>query len=849
MTDLETTRGEGVGPQAEAAGGAGRRRWFVRALLAVGVALLLAVLAAGVWVWRVLDAARPLVGGEVAAEGITAPVRVERDALGVPVIRGASRADVAFATGFVHAQDRFFQMDLLRRRAAGELSELFGPGAVPVDSRLRLHRFRDRARGAVDRLPRRQREVLEAYGRGVNAGLASLDGPAFEYAFLRIEPAQWEAADSILVLYSMFIELQQGLAGEESDLGLMHASLPASVFHFLTPQGTEWDAPLLGGPIEAPPLPSPGEVADLRAPAGGDREEAAPAKENPLVAALLADPISAAEPGWIPGSNAWAVAGSRTADGRAILANDMHLGLAVPNVWYRAALEWTDGGGGAVRRVTGVTLPGAPLVVVGSNGDVAWGFSNSQTDTADVVLVEALPDDPDRYRVSGGAERFRRRSEVIRIKGGGESEIEVVETRWGPLLGEDRLGRPRALRWVAHQPDAADLGLIGLETAESVDEALDVANRAGIPAQNIVVADRRGRIGWTIAGYLPRRVGLDGRLPVSWADGDRRWDGRLAPGEYPRVVDPRSGRIWTANHRIVGGELLDRVGDGGYGLAARARQIRDRLEALAVADEPAMLRIQLDDEALFLTRWQRLLLEVAAAAGEEAAPDRPYAEVRRLVEEWGGHASPGSVGYRLVREFRIAVARTAFEAVTAPVAEIDPEFSYHRVVDQYEGPLWRLVSERPAHLLDPRYGSWDALLLAALDDVLDGVDEAGAELSGWTWGARNTAAIRHPLSRVLPGGLGSFLDMPPDRLPGDSEMPRVQHPSAGASQRLVVAAGREEDGLFHMPGGQSAHPLSPHYRDGHAAWARGEPTPFLPGDPVEVLVLAPAAGAASPDAR
>lgn len=817
--------------------GAKRRRSGLRILrrsvLALALLLLVVVLAGALWAWRRLDASMPRVRGEVAVEGISAPVRVERDRLGVPVIRGASRTDVAFATGFVHAQDRYFQMDLLRRRSAGELAELVGAAAVPVDSRIRVHRFRDRARRVVEGLPPREREVLRAYTQGVNAGLASLEEPPFEYALLRVDPSPWVEADSVLVVYSMFIELQEEFGGDEAALGLMHERLPGPVFAFLTPQGTAWDAPLLGAPMPGPPVPGPDAVGELRAPEGDVARLEVPEPPAGPLSGLVLD----REPEWVPGSNAWAVAGSRTADGRAILANDMHLGLSVPNIWYRASLAWSGETAGETHRVTGVTLPGAPLVVVGSNGRIAWGFSNSQTDTSDVVLLDVLPDDPDRYRVPGGSEAFRHRREVVRVKGGEEREVEVLETRWGPVIGEDALGRLQALRWVAHELGAVDLGLLDLEGADTVDEAVAIANRVGIPAQNFVVADRDGRIAWTVAGYLPRRVGFDGRLPGSWSDGRRRWDGRLAPEDYPRVVDPPGGRIWTANQRVVGGELLDRVGDGGYVLGARARQIRDRLAALAVADEPAMLRIQLDDEALFLARWRGLLLEVLAAAPDD--PSRPYAEARRLVENWGGHASPGSVGYRLVRQFRVALARKVFEAVTEPCVEADPEFLYYHIVDQYEGPLWHLVSERPSQLLDPRYGSWMALLRSALDETLDGIRDEGLDLADWTWGARNTMAIRHPLSRALPG-IGHWLDMPPDRLPGDSRMPRVQHPSGGASERLVVSPGHERDGVFHMPGGESANPLSPHYRDGFHAWAAGEATPFLPGEPADVLILSPA---------
>jgi penicillin amidase len=228
----------------------------------------------------------------------------------------------------------------------------------------------------------------------------------------------------------------------------------------------------------------------------------------------------------------------------------------------------------------------------------------------------------------------------------------------------------------------------------------------------------------------------------------------------------------------------------------------------------------------------------------ETARSPRRGEARRLVEGWGGRASVDSVGYRIVRAFRERVARAALEPLLAPCREADPRLDYlgrhpNRGLRQWEGPLWALVTERPPHLLDPHYGTWEELLLASLDGVLDELTRGGRSLSARTWGERNTVLIQHPLSRALPL-LGPWLDMPREALPGDGNMPRVQYRQAGASERLVVSPGREERGLFHMPCGESGHPLSPHYRDGHEAWARGEPTPFLPGPPVQVLTLRPA---------
>jgi penicillin amidase len=363
-----------------------------------------------------------------------------------------------------------------------------------------------------------------------------------------------------------------------------------------------------------------------------------------------------------------------------------------------------------------------------------------------------------------------------------------------------------------------------------------VAAGSGIPPQNVLCADAAGRIGWTIAGRLPRRVGYDGRLPVSFADGTRRWEGLRPPGETPRLVDPASGRLFTANARVADGEALARIGDGGYALGARAAQIRERLQAREAFSERDLLAIQLDDRALFLQRWQTLLLRQLTLEAMQADPR--LAEVRTAVKGWGARAATGSVGYRLVRAWRRAVMARALAPLLEGPRRLEPRLAVEQL-HRAEGLLWRLVVERPAHLLPPGEESWDRLLLAAVEDVLAALPEGGRrDLATRTWGEQNTAAIRHPLSRAVPG-LSRLLDMPAEPLPGDTDMPRVQAPDFGASERLVVSPGREAEGILELPGGQSGHPRSPYYRAGHEAWVRGAPVSLLPGPARHTLVLSP----------
>ena len=778
------------------------------------------VVIAGFYLW--LRASLPQLDGELRLAGLAEAAHIVRDDLGVPTVRASDRLDAALATGFLHAQDRFFQMDLLRRRSAGELAELLGPAVLGADLDIRVHRFRTRSRRALEVLEEPSRSLLRAYTEGVNAGLETLAARPPEYLLLRSEPAAWRPEDSLLVLYTMYIRLQDEHARRESWLGLMHDTLPGELVRFLVPRGTEWEAPLVGEPFATPPVPAP-DVCDLRPGRPADKSSfSQPADETVQI-----------------GSNNWAVAGSLTADGGALMANDMHLGHSMPNIWYRASLVWADESApDGERRATGVMLPGAPMMIAGSNGQVAWGFTNSYVDSTDLVVLEESAGDDSSYLTPQGPRRFERHQERIAVRGAKDERLEVLETIWGPVIDRDHQGRRRALRWIAHDERAAGICLNVLQAVADLPAAQAAAHGCGIPTQNFVAVDRSGRIGWTLMGLLPRRVGFDGTRPESWADGSRRWDGWLDPDEYPRVIDPPSGRIWTANNRVVGGEALERLGDGGYGLGARARQIRDGLFDLEQADAAGMLAIQLDDRALFLERWRELLLGILTP---EALRDQPRRqELRRYVEEgWSGRASVDSVGYRLVRAFRGRLAERVFAPITAPCREIDAEFSLLGLGSRFEGPLWRLIEERPAHLLDPVYTSWDEALLATVDALLDQfLVEQGSTLATQTWGARNTVRIRHPLSGGVPR-LADWLDMPPRSLPGDTKMPRVQGTLFGASERFVVSPGREERGFFHMPGGQSGHPLSPFYRNGHDSWATGARTPFLPGATRHRLVLIP----------
>ena len=798
------------------------RRWLKRSLLVLAslLGLLLVVAAvAGFWFKSRMQAGLPRLQGELREPGLAAPVVVARDAFGIPDIQGASRRDVAFATGFVHAQDRLFQMDVLRRLSAGELAALLGSVAVRNDRAMRVHRFRAEAERLVASSPAAVKDLLAAYAAGVNAGRSSLGEKPFEYLAMGTEPEPWRPEDSFLVLFSMFSRLQDPEGSHESAVSLMFDSMPAGLFRFLTPEGTEWDTPLVGGPLPLPPIPGP-ELCDMRKTPKTGRSFTRPDREAPLAA-----------------SSAWAVAGSHSADGNALLANELHMDLAVPNYFYRVSLSWPEGAN-VRRRTTGVTLPGCPAVVLGSNGQIAWGITNSAIDASDLVLLDVDPARPDTYMTPDGPRRFERHRETIRVNRGNDQVIDADWTIWGPVVDKDHAGRARALRWVAHDLEAVNFGIMDLETARTVEQAVEIAHRAGIPAVNFVAVDGGGHIAWSIMGRIPRRgPGLDGEVAGSWRETAERWQGLLPPEEMPQIVDPASGRLWNGNNRSVDGEMLAKLGGGPFVLGARARQIRDDLFALDKATAEDMRKIQMDDRALFLTRWHDFLLRVLTPEAVAADPRRR--ELRHFVESWGGRATVGSVGYRMVRSYRMILGGDVFNHILAGCSRMPADFNdyFLRYAEaEAEGPLWAIVTAQPPHLLAPRYKTWQEQFLAAVDELFSLLPPG--PLPDRTWGERNTTEIQHPFSRGVPF-LGRWLDMPRLRLPGDLDMPRVQLPTWGPTLRMVVSPGREAAGTCQVPGGQSGNPLSAHYRDGHAAWAEGRHAPFLPGPPVHTLRLLP----------
>ena len=800
----------------------GRIRWL-RFLVSLIVIVVLAALLTG---WALLYGSRPRLTGETHLAGLNAAVAVTRDAQGTVTLQAKSRADIDYALGYVHAQERYFSMDLMRRVAAGELAELVGPAALDTDLNHRRHRLRSVVEAAYAQLPPEQQQQLIRYAAGVNAGLADLHARPWEYLLLQTQPKAWRPEDTFLVIAAMYLDLNEdGRNQRELRIIQMRSELPDPLVDFLLSPNPDWEAPLKGD-LSRPPVIPGAEVFDLH--------KATPTAST-SDAGSLALAVAPALDDQRPGSNSFAVAGNLSENGAAILANDMHLGLRVPNIWFRARLQYTDSTApNGTRDVNGVTLPGTPGMVVGSNGQVAWGFTNSYGDWQDWFRVQRDPNNTSRYKVPGGWATIETHDEVIHIKGAPSRTLTVEDTRWGPIMAADADGTPLALSWIGGMVHGYNLGVASLERMSSTHAALDLAPSLGMPPQNLLVADSAGHIGWTIAGNsIPLRSAVDPQRVVDSSETEKGWLGWLPATQYPRIEDPADGRLWTANNRTVDGAELALLGNSGHDLGARAQQIRDDLRARNSFSPGNLLDVQLDNRAVFLGRWQRLLQDTLASTQEPG-----LVQLRQLTAPWTNRAAIDSVDYRLVRVFREQV----FKDVLAPFIERIKtrygDFAWPNASSS-EAAVWAMLRDKPANLLDPAYNDWDSLLVAAAREVANDLGKQPGGLSARTWGEANRAAIDQPLARVLPSPLARLLNMPSDALAGDTNMPRVAGPAFGASERIDASPGHEAQSILHMPGGQSDNPLSPFYGAGHEDWVNGRATALLPGPDRYTLTLRP----------
>ncbi|MBS4027285.1 MAG: penicillin acylase family protein [Ignavibacteriales bacterium] len=777
-----------------------KKTWRTLVLSAAGV--LISTAGAGYW-W--LSQSLPVLDGEFALTGLSAPAGIDTDSHGIPSIKAASRIDAARVLGYATARDRLFQMDLMRRKNAGRLAEIFGEMALRSDIRARTYGFNVKAKTILPKLPPQHRLYLQAYAEGVNSYLQQNAALPFEFNVLGYQPEPWQAADSLLVVLGMFENLTAWAERGERMLSIMERTLPADVAAFLTPDSDRFtDALMKHSASLRPPQPLPARAMQtLLANRSADT--------GPLAAASADERLA--------GSNAWAVSGSKTADGRAILANDMHLGISVPNIWYRVELQYPE------VKAAGINLPGTPFLIAGSNQHVAWGMTNLAGDFLDLVKLEINPDNPGQYRLGNDWRDFEQRREVINIKGGDSTSLTVRETLWGPVAQQAISDVPVAIHWVALDADAVNIDIMDLEQSETLEQSLAIANRAGGPQLNVLLADGHGHIAWTLTGKIPRRFGSDGSVSRSWADGKTGWHNYVKPSEMPRIIDPPEGFLVSANERRFAADFPYVVGHqfvNGY----RAYRINQRLEQLNVASEWSLFNLQQDTETEFYGYYQQLALRVLTPEALAWQPE--LAGLRDYLMRWNGRADTASLGLPVLIEFRKQLIDAVFSPFLTACKQADENFVY--AWNYVDTPLQTLLNEKPINLLpDPNYKNWDRFILAQLTQSVETVlsrhsDTALAEL---TWGKENVVGHAHPFSKAL-SLLSLVLDMPHQALAGcGGYCVRVAGADFGASERLVVSPSHHEDGILHMPGGQSGHPLSDFYRDQQPFWLAGLPLPLL----------------------
>ncbi|PWS53380.1 penicillin acylase family protein [Pseudoalteromonas sp. meg-B1] len=739
--------------------------------------LIVVVLALGgtAIVYGVLTLSLPTLDGKGRSDAVTQPVKVARDTLGQAVITAATRHDAAYGLGYAHGQDRFFQMDLLRRNAAGELSELFGKAALALDKKMRFHQLRKRSQAILKTLPEADKQLLKSYAQGVNEGLAQVGYPSFEYLLTGAEQQPWQSEDSLLVIFSMYLDLQTATFERDQALIQIQQQYGAKMVEFLT-QPSQYQA-ALGGSVLTPYSQTIPQLPT-----------------QPLAA------IKSITANLEVGSNNWAVTADLTNTQAAMLSDDMHLSMAVPVIWYRAQLNYTHNN--QAYQVTGVSLPGAPAIVVGSNNKIAWGFTNGYIDTADWV---ALTDSSKTWQVN----------EVITMDNGNDEIYPLTLSEYGPVKYINN--QPYALSWAAHQPYAVDMQLLQLEQAETVDDALNIASNVGIPVQNLMVVDSQGSAAWKHMGGIPART-----APSEFAINENEYSATWQQNEVirPFVKNPESGRLWTGNSRVVSAEDNARFGNGGYALGARAMQIRDRLFEKQQFNEGDFYQLQLDNQARFLTPWHGLLLEQLKQQPEHNA------DYINALDNWQQCACSTSVGYTLVKMYRDELINILFSSIEASLNKQDGTLSY--VKRDLEPAVWQLIKAQPASWINPQFTNWEQQLQAAFEQTLAQLTaKFGNNIQNWQWGKVNELAIEHPFAKQIPL-LSKLLNMPTAPGFGDSYMPAVQKTSFGASQRFIAQPGHLESAILTVPGGQSGHPLSEFYRAGFDEYVEGKHTPLLP---------------------
>ncbi len=772
----------------------------------------------------------PTVDGNLKTPGLAQPVTVRRDHHGVPHIQAASLDDLLMAQGYVTAQDRLWQMDMLRRNAAGELAEILGNSLIEHDKAERVLQFRNVAQRVYRSLPDTDRRNYEQYARGVNLFLDQNQGrlPA-EFRFLHYRPHRWTGVDCILIGLNMVQSLdsrwETKLSREQISQRLHDPKLEADLY----PVGSWRDQPPSAAVSDMtlphpPPPPSDDEDNDqtqtrLAPPRPGEDLRALRAALALPAALGLAAPVPAACEGCASGSNNWVISGKHTATGRPLLANDMHLGLSVPNIWYMADLSAPG------LHAAGVTLPGVPFIIAGHNEHVAWGFTALYADVQDLYL-EKLDGKGHYAGPHGEWLPLGHAQETIHVRFGRDTKLDVQLTPHGPLLNPmfHKETRAVSLHWTLYDPALASIPLYELNTAQDWPHFSAALAAWCWPTQNVVYADDAGHIAYHAVGKIPLRPGGLTTLPISDAP-QHEWQGYIPFEQLPNAYDPASGLLATANARVTPNDTkfpltLDWADP--YRIERVYKDLRGR-DGLTRDD---MLTVQND---LYSEVDQELAHRFAYAIDRNGTTDTRLRQAADLLRSWDGRMTTDSAAASIILRTRQAfwplILDPKLGSESGNYEWSESNFAEEEILMHGAVPA---TTDNPSTWLPSAYKDWDALLTEAVRRGLQ-TGKAPQDLARWNYGSWHVVDLEHPLYQLLPivKGWGGTGDQP---LSGDTTTIKQVGRAFGPSQRFTMDWAAPDDSTENIALGQSGDPASEWFRDQWPFWYSGTtfPLPFSP---------------------
>ncbi|MFI5112111.1 MAG: penicillin acylase family protein [Terriglobales bacterium] len=799
-------------------------RLLLRGLAVVLVLLLMAAAAAAWWFYSAARASLPQLDGSVRV-AIAAPVTVIRDAHGVPHIAAANMEDLLFAQGYVTAQDRLWQMDMTRRYVAGELAEILGPDYVKSDRYQRTLGMRQVAQRAAATISDTDRGLLDAYARGVNGYLDShRSSLPVEFRVLGYVPRPWLPEDTLLIA-CMFNEmlnlfLMDNMLARERVMARIPPDLAADLF-----PNTSWrDHPPGANPDHPPSAPS----TPLRA--GSTGRKGGPPDGGAFAIDYRPEPVPSVAEGAVdsfsPGSNNWVVSGAHTVSGKPLLSNDMHLPHHIPNVWYEVHLTSGD------FDVAGVTAPGLPLVLVGHNRRIAWGFTNLGPAVAD-LYIETFNRNGE-YQAPDGWRPPQHRHELIHVKGKPDVTVDVTVTRHGPIVtgiipGETR---PLALKWTLWDPQllTGTLQCIReVDVAKNWDEFRRAASHFGGPGQNIVYADVDGHIGYQATGWVPLRKSGDATKPVPGNGDAFEWNGYLAFDQMPSVFDPASGIIGTANGRATPDGYPYLISTE-WAEPYRTDRIYQFLHADKKFSAADMLALQTD----VYSDIDRFLAERFASAIDHSAQASPRArQAADLMRKWDGRLTTDSVAPSIAVAARRQLQRLLLEPLLGPADENSNVATGWRQYTWMNSAVWleNLLTAQPQRWLPKNYRSWDDLLTAAVEQAVN-ANSVPRDLASWHWGQAHPVYLQHPIFGQVPL-LNRWTGPGTQPQSGDGTTVKQVGLGFGPSERLTVDFADLDASTLNIVTGESGNITSSYFMDQWQAWYQGA-TFMLPFSPEAV---------------